>query len=303
MAWKMGIRHVTVSPYDCHHDDSTRPSTIHRAIVAMTVRRGRTRRLFVTGGTGFVGRHIVSGPSSEGWQVIAPGSGSLDLRLRSPVIEMITDWKPSAIIHTAYRRGDRRSIVDASENVATAARAVGARLVHVSSDAVFAGRLAPYTEADSPTPVHDYGRDKADAERAVAEIDPTAVIVRTSLVYGRSVLSVHELAVRDAISGTSNVAFFADEIRSPVLVDDLAASLVDLTRMPEVVGLLHLGGPQPLTRAELATMTAQRQQWDESKLSFSSIAESGLTRPTKVVLDSSLAASHGLGVRGPESWM
>lgn len=256
----------------------------------------------MTGGTGFLGRHIVNGPATQSWEVVAPGSGSLDLRHRTSVIEMVRAWKPTAIIHTAYRKGDRRSIVDASANVAVAARDVGARLVHVSSDAVFKGQLAPYTELDPPNPVHDYGRDKADAEVEVAAIDPTAVIVRTSLLFGRSELSAHELAVRDAISGRSTTAFFADEVRSPVLVDDLAASLVDLALLLDISGVLHLGGPKPLTRAELATMTARRHGWDESMLRFSSIAESGLTRPSKVVLDSSLAASHGLGVRGPGDW-
>ncbi len=253
----------------------------------------------MTGATGFLGRHIVSGPASERWEIVAPGSGSVDLRYRDTIVDTVRDWKPTAIIHTAYRRDDRASIVDASGHVAEAATAVGARLVHVSTDALFRGQIAAYTELDPPSPVHDYGRDKADAEALVAQIDPGAVIVRTSLLYGTDELSVHERAVRDAISGRRPIAFFTDEVRSPVLVDDLAASLVDLAAMGEPIGVLHLGGPVALSRAALAVMTARRHGWDESKLHFSSIAESGMTRPSKVVLDSSRARAHGLAVRGP----
>lgn len=255
--------------------------------------------MFVTGGSGFLGRHIVNGPASQAWEVIAPGSGSADLRHRDTILAMVHDWKPTVVIHAAYRKGDRAAIVDASANVAEAAESVGARLVHVSSDAIFAGQIAAYTELDPPSPVTDYGRDKADAEAAVALVDPGAVIVRTSLIYGGDDLSVHERAVRDAIDERTSTAFFTDEIRSPVFVGDLAASLVDLASMPEVSGPLHLGGPDALSRAELAVMTARRHGWDESRLKFSSIAESGLTRSTKVVLDSGRAASHGIAVRGP----
>jgi dTDP-4-dehydrorhamnose reductase len=265
----------------------------------MAIRTWRSRRLFVTGGAGFLGRHIVNGHASQGWEVVAPGSRSADLRHRDAVLAMVRDWKPTAIIHTAYRRGDRAAIVDASGHVAEAAVAVGARLVHVSSDAVFGGRAEPYTEHDPASPVNDYGRDKADAEADVGRTDPGAVIVRTSLIYGSGELSVHEEAVRDAISGRMSTSFFTDEFRSPVLAGDLANALVDLATMPQVTGILHLGGPDALSRAELAVMIARRHGWNEARLRFSTIAEAGLTRPSRVVLDSGLAATHGLGVRGP----
>jgi dTDP-4-dehydrorhamnose reductase len=257
------------------------------------------RRLFVTGGSGFLGRHVVNGPSAEEWEVVAPSSAALDLRHAESVLATIRDWRPTAIVHTAYRKDDRASIVDATRNVAEAAERHHVRLVHVSTDALFAGRSDPYTEADRPTPVHEYGRHKADAERVVETTCPTAVIVRTSLLYGRHELSGHEHAVRDVISGRSTTRFFTDEIRSPVLVDDLAASLTELAARRDVRGLLHLGGPDALSRAELAIMTARRHGWEPRKLRFSTIADAGVARPGRVVLDSSLGRSLGIAVRGP----
>ena len=46
-------------------------------------------------------------------------------------------------------------------------------------------------------------------------------------------------------------------------------------------------------------MTARRHGWDESGLRFSTIAQAGLTRPGRVVLDSGRARSLGFRVRGP----
>jgi nucleoside-diphosphate-sugar epimerase len=64
----------------------------------MAIRTWRSRRLFVTGGAGFLGRHIVNGHASQGWEVVAPGSRSADLRHRDAVLAMVRDWKPAAII-------------------------------------------------------------------------------------------------------------------------------------------------------------------------------------------------------------
>ncbi len=117
------------------------------------VRPKRLKLLYVTGSSGFLGRHIVNGITAQSWDV-AQTSQALDLRNRQSVIDVIRAWRPTAIIHTAYRKNDRRSIVDATRHVAEAAAIVGSRLVHISTDALFAGRPAAFTERDSPTPVH-----------------------------------------------------------------------------------------------------------------------------------------------------
>jgi len=276
---------------------------INRTQVTKLQPKNLRRRLFVTGGLGYLGRHILNGSASRYWNLIAPSSESLDLRFATSVDAVIGDWRPHAIIHTAYRRNDRSTIVEASYNVAVAAAKIKTRLVHVSTDAVFAGRPWAYTEQDPPTPITDYGVDKTDAERAVLEACPDAVVVRSSLLVGTTEMSVHEQAVRDAVSGRSDIRFFTDELRCPALVDDFAAALVELAERPEITGVLHLAGPDPLTRAELATVIAKRHDWDSEKLRFTSIEEAGLTRPGWVELDSSLARSHGIAVRGPLSWL
>jgi dTDP-4-dehydrorhamnose reductase len=268
----------------------------------MAIRPKRARRLLVTGGSGFLGRHIVNGLASQAWEVIAPSSASLDLRNGESVRQAVRDWKPTAIIHTAYRHPDRTSIVDATRHVADAAERNKSRLVHLSTDAIFPGRLAPYTERDEPRPVHQYGHDKADAERIVSATFPNSVIVRTSLMVGGSVLSQHEQLVMDAIAGRTDIKFFTDEIRSPLLVDELATALCSLAERSEIHGILHIGGPEPLSRADLALLIAHHHGLDRTRLRFDSIEDSGLTRPSRVVLDSTMASDLGVVVRGPGDW-
>ena len=159
--------------------------------------------LFVTGGRGFVGHHLVNGPASDGWEIIAPGKTSFDIRNRDLAMAQIVGWRPDAVIHLAYDKSDGRTIIDGSRNVAEAAAACGARLVHMSTDMVFAGQIAPYTEADPPRPITDYGRQKLAAEEYVAAFAPDAVIVRTSLVIGTDRLSPLQKDVEMSVRGGS----------------------------------------------------------------------------------------------------
>lgn len=259
----------------------------------------RQNAMFLTGGSGFLGRHLARHPLVERWELIAPGSTLLDLRRREPVIEAIRDWRPQVVVHLAYRRDDRRSIVDASRNVAeaVAASAVDTRLVHVSSDVVFGGRAAPYVEPDPPDPATDYGRWKAEAESCVAAACPSAVLVRISLLYGTDLLSPHQLQVRRAAQGDPSTAYFTDEVRCPTHADDVAAAIFALAELRGVSGPLHAASPEPLDRAAFARHIAVWCGLDPAVLRTTTLAESGIARPGRVVLDVTRAAALGITCR------
>jgi len=253
--------------------------------------------MLVTGASGFVGQHLVRGPASQGWEIIAPSSRSMDVTDRASVLDTITGWKPDVVVHLAYRK-DRRTVVDGTRNVAEAAVAARSRLVHISTDALFAGRPHPYVETDRPDPVFDYGRDKADAERIVTDLAPTAAIIRTSLVYGTDRLDPAQQQLREMLSsGRSPMTYFTDEFRTPVHADDLAAAVSKVAAQFDVGGVLHVAGPDPVSRADLARSMARHLGVPSARLATTTLAESGLIRPGNVVLDTSLAASLGITCR------
>jgi dTDP-4-dehydrorhamnose reductase len=255
----------------------------------------RNQLLFVTGGSGFVGRHLTRSAALGQWEVVAPSSATVDITSPERVRDQILQWKPKAVVHLAYRKDDPRTIVGGSVNVARAAAEVGARLVHMSTDVVFGGRPQPYTEHDAPTPSTDYGRWKAQAEAEVMAVNPAALLVRTSLVYGTDHVATIQRDVERALRGEAAITFFTDEYRCPVHADDLAAALAELARRPDLRGAIHVGGPEVLSRVEFARHMAAWMGYDPAPLRTSTIAESGMQRPACVVLDSSYAAS--LGVR------
>lgn len=253
--------------------------------------------MYITGGAGFLGRHLIGTEAARGWEVIAPPSSSLDIRRADAVLDDIREWRPNAVVHLAYRRDDRPTIVVGSTNVARAAASIGARLVHLSTDVVFAGRSRAYSETDRPDPVTDYGRWKAQAEIDVVAAHPGAVLVRTSLIYGTERLAPIQIDVADAATGRRPMAFFTDEIRCPVHALDLARVVALLAERPDVTGPLHVAGPDAIDRFSFATRMATWMGHETSRLQRSTIAESSLLRPARIELDTSLAASLGFRCR------
>lgn len=221
----------------------------------------------------------------------------MDVTDADAVAATIGATRPAAIAHLAYRPGDERAIVGGSANVAAAASRIGARLVHLSTDVVFAGRADAYTEADTPDPLSEYGRMKRDAEQVVLAHSPAAVCVRTSLMYGTAVLGACQRDVLRALDDPAAPTFFTDEIRCFTLVDDVARAVTALAADDRVSGPLHVASNQSLDRYAFACRTAAWLGHSPAALRAGTQAQSGLIRPARVVLDSALAAASGIRCR------
>jgi dTDP-4-dehydrorhamnose reductase len=247
--------------------------------------------MLVTGGTGFLGRHLAESPGAQAWSWVAPSSHLLDLRDRARVLDHVGEWKPNVIVHLAYRRDDAASIVAASANVAEAAAACRARLVHLSSDVVFAGRELPYVETDRPDAVMDYGRWKAEAERRVLAVCRNVVLVRTSLLYGTARLAPWQRAIRDR----QPVTWFTDEIRCPTHAADVAHAICVLARRADVRGPLHVAAPDAVSRAGIAQAMAGWMRLGDGAVRTGGGAPRD--RPGRLVLDTARAATLGIHCR------
>lgn len=261
--------------------------------------------LLITGGSGYLGSELVrQAKNLSGYDVVATysshpitveGIRSVQLDLRAEhAIHVLDDIRPHAIIHTAYvQRGPDLWQVSAegARKVAEYAQQNGAKLIHLSSDAIFDGeKNDAYSEADVPNPMTPYGEAKAAAEQFVAMACPTALIVRTSLIYGGVTPSPHEQAVFDALDGKSDLVFFTDEKRNPIHVADLANTLLELLQT-DCEGILHVAGSAVVSRYDFARLIAKAAGRSPDALRSGLSAASGMRRPRNVSLDSSRAES------------
>jgi dTDP-4-dehydrorhamnose reductase len=204
-------------------------------------------RWLVVGAAGQLGSDVLAVLGDR--DVVGLTRAALDVTDESAVTKALAELAPSVVINaSAY------TAVDAAEtdedaafavnaagprNLARACADVGARLVHVSTDYVFAGdATTPYPE-DAPTaPPSAYGRTKLAGEQAVLRELPEAFVVRTAWVYGATGANfVKTMARLERQHDTVSVV--DDQRGSPTWSHDLARGLVALAESAAAGGVYH----------------------------------------------------------------
>jgi dTDP-4-dehydrorhamnose reductase len=140
---------------------------------------------------------------------------------------------------------------DGARHIAAAATRVGARLIAMSTDVVHDGTSAPYADDAPANPINTYARTKAAAEDSILDIDPSAVVVRTSLMYGLDTMDRGTAEFADRLVRNETLQLFTDVVRNPIWVETLAQAIVRLADT-DVSGLLNIAGRQAVTREDYA---------------------------------------------------
>lgn len=259
--------------------------------------------LLVTGASGHLGGHLVRRAGS-GWRVAGTyltrqppaevEAYRVELRDASAVEALFERLRPAAVIHTAYRRHEPDVNLDGTRHLAAACARFGARLVFVSTDLVFDGRRGWYREADSPSPIDPYGASKAAAEQEALAIG--GAVARTSLIYGFDPVDpVNRALLLEPLARGERPRLFVDEYRCPAYAPDLADALLELAA-GGFRAILHLAGPQRVSRYDFGLKLAGRLGLDPASFEPARICESGLLRAPDCSLDTSLAREF-LGTR------
>ncbi len=228
-------------------------------------------RILLTGATGFIGVHLGAALNTDhdilgiaGENPRSPGfpirrANLTDLRAAR---ELLKEFAADIIIHSAalsriiecetYPEKAEEINVTATRTLTEEAAARGTKMIFFSSDMVFSGQKGNYTEQDMPFPINVYGRTKLRAEKIVLNANPQNLVIRLNSVVGASRgfgASFSERILSD-IQKQGKVQLFSDQFRSPIHIRSVV-SVVTRLITENVIGIIHLGGQQRLSRAEL----------------------------------------------------
>jgi dTDP-4-dehydrorhamnose reductase len=282
-------------------------------------------RVWVTGGSGFVGSNVVKVLSERhGADVVAPTHAEVDLTDAAAVSAAVAGAHPDAIVHSAIlndpagleadRRAAWNAYVGATRAVVDAANAVGAKVVLVSTDWVFDGTQGGADESTPPNPVNVYGVLKLASELVVSERARNGAVARISAVNGvhwaRPVLPRAQDAgfgyfVASLVSaleaGVPFTVWERDDINmvaTPSLASDCAElmwRIIDRDRE----GTFHCCGGEAIGRWALAELATDVFGLDPALLRSGPPPASAVPPGTRIPHDTSLratATSEALGV-------
>ena len=216
-------------------------------------------KIFVTGVAGQLGHDVMNELASRGhegigsdllpqYAGIADGSAvtrapyvPLDITDGEAVSRVLSEVKPDAVIHCAAwtavdlaededKRDKVRAInADGTRHIAQACRALGCKLMYISTDYVFDGQGETPWQPDCTdyAPLNVYGQTKLEGELAVRELVERFFIVRIAWVFGLSGKNFIRTMLRLGETHAS-VRVVCDQIGTPTYTLDLARLLVDM---------------------------------------------------------------------------
>ncbi len=211
------------------------------------------KKILVTGCNGQLGRAINKEYAGESVEIIntdvAAGDNivACDITSIDDVMKLARETRPDVIINCAAHTN-----VDKCEeqwelaykinaigprNLSIAANETGAKLIHVSTDYVFAGDgTRPYVEYDTPAPISAYGRSKYEGEKFVQQFSDRYFIVRTAWLYGDGKNFVKTML---RLSETHDeLSVVDDQVGSPTSALELA-KMIRFLEPTENYGLFH----------------------------------------------------------------
>jgi dTDP-4-dehydrorhamnose reductase len=274
-------------------------------------------KLLLFGSSGQLGNDLRIRAEALHFDFFASVQNEIDITNRDQVFNLVRKIQPEVIVNAAaYTNVDLAETQqaecfavnrDAVGIISLAAKEVGAKLCHISTDYVFDGTSQrPLKESDSTNPINVYGRSKLEGEKAALDIlGERALVLRTAWLHGSRGKNFVQTMLR-LFKEQKQIKVVNDQWGSPTWTGWLAESIMDLVRM-DCGGVMHAVGSGIASWFEvsqfiLETVNKNLDEEFEVELLTQTTEECArpAQRPRYSALDTSLIAKT-LG-REPQPW-
>ena len=266
-------------------------------------------KILVTGVKGQLGYDVVKEGRKRGLTMVGCDADDFDLRNQAAVDAFVRAVAPDVVIHCgAYTAVDKAESegelcydvnVNGTRYVAEAAASLGAKLIYISSDYVFAGTGdAPHRVDEAKNPVNYYGLTKSLGEDAVMAATERFFIVRVSWVFGLNGSNFVKTMLRLGAERES-VSVVSDQIGAPAYTPDLAVLLLDMA-VTEKYGVYHAANTGVCSWYDFAKeIMAQAGLGPMVKPITSADYPAAATRPANSRLDQTKLTENGFSLLPP----
>jgi dTDP-4-dehydrorhamnose reductase len=255
------------------------------------------KRLLVCGSNGLVGQRLalVLGHTTE-FEVLHTSHHrnfyldrelfdytQLDITSRSDVKSLVLSYRPDIIINTAavssvddcekQRENAWRVNVNGVEHLTDAARLIGAKIIHLSTDYVFDGKSGPYRENDRVNPINYYGKTKLAGENVILAGGVQFAILRIILVFGTGNNLKKNFAtwVIESLRRREPIRCAADQVSNPTYVGSVANAVMNVIGRGSC-GIFHVCDGDRLSRYDFAVKIARAFGLDEALIAKTAAA-------------------------------
>ena len=254
-------------------------------------------RILITGASGLLGVNLALEAAKDGHTVFGQVNShklhtdafntiATDLLLPKAIERLLDQTQPDWVIHCAALANLEACEADPQQarelnselprKLAQHVARGGARMLHVSTDAVFDGQRGNYTEEDAPNPLGVYAQTKLDSELAVAQANPEAIIARVNL-FGWSLTgkrSLGEFFYYNLQAG-KEVMGFTDMYFCPLLANHLGKIFLQMLDL-RLNGLYHVLSSQCISKYDFGVAVANKFGLDQRLISPTSVKQAGL---------------------------
>ena len=207
----------------------------------------------------------------------------IDLESVDGLISALEKIQPQIVIHAAGLTSvetceaapdlAQHVNIDLAANVAQACATLRIRLVHISTDHLFAGQESWVDEAYPVAPINVYGLTKAEAEQRALDAHPGALVIRTNFYgWGTNYRRSFSDVIIEALRAGEELTLYHDVFYTPILVETAAHAVHDLLDL-NASGIFHVVGDERISKYEFGLKLARKFMLNSNLIKYGNITD------------------------------